>query len=72
MSAWIVQHNPGSDEARKRGCICAVLDNNHGKFAPYPPDGWWITDGCPVHAADIVHGETPQPRAADSLGRKAS
>lgn len=31
--------NPGSDEARAAGCKCAVLDNNHGKFPPYPPDG---------------------------------
>lgn len=42
--------NPGSGQARKDGCICAVLDNNHGKFAPWPPDNWWITEGCPVHA----------------------
>lgn len=42
--------NPGSDEARASGCSCAVLDNNHGRFAPFPPDGWWITEGCPVHA----------------------
>jgi uncharacterized protein YbdZ (MbtH family) len=47
--------NPGSDEAVKAGCICAVMDNNHGRFAPWPgkrggPDGWWITAGCPVHA----------------------
>ena len=41
---------PGSVEARKLGCTCAVLDNNHGRFPPYPPDGWWITAGCPVHA----------------------
>lgn len=42
--------NPGSDEARAAGCICAVLDNNHGKFAPWPPDEWFVTQGCPVHA----------------------
>ena len=41
--------NPGSQEAKDQGCICAVLDNNHGKTAPWPPDGWWITEGCPVH-----------------------
>lgn len=48
--------NPGSDAARKQGCTCAVLDNNYGRFPPYPPDGWWITQGCPVHAnpADLV------------------
>jgi hypothetical protein len=32
------------------GCLCAVLDNGHGRVCPYPPDGWWITEGCPVHA----------------------
>lgn len=41
--------NPGSDEALAQGCICAVLDNDHGRRAPWPPDGWWITEGCPVH-----------------------
>lgn len=49
------QPNPGSKEALKLGCICAVLDNNHGKFPPWPPSddcelgGWWVTEGCPVH-----------------------
>jgi hypothetical protein len=49
--------NPGSDAARKLGCRCATMDNNHGKYPPYPanpergtPDGWWITEGCPMHA----------------------
>jgi hypothetical protein len=45
-----VTPNPGSDEALARGCLCAVLDNCHGRHAPYPPDGWVITEGCPVHA----------------------
>lgn len=51
--------NPGSREARDAGCICAVLDNNHGEFAPWPDDGWWITQGCPVHASapDEVNGD---------------
>lgn len=39
----------GSGEALAQGCTCPVLDNNHGKFPPYPPDGWWTTAGCPVH-----------------------
>lgn len=42
---------PGSPTALMQGCTCAVLDNNHGKWAPFPPDGWWITEDCPVHAA---------------------
>lgn len=41
--------NPGSDPALAAGCKCPVLDNNHGKWAPWPPDGWQITVGCPVH-----------------------
>lgn len=50
--------NPGSKAAIKQGCTCAVLDNNHGGFPPYPPDGWWITAGCPVHAPQklVPHG----------------
>jgi hypothetical protein len=43
--------NPGSREAVALGCTCAVLDNNQGKFPPWPDDGWWITKGCPVHAS---------------------
>lgn len=52
--------NPGSDKALAAGCICAVMDNCHGKFAPYPPDGWWITEGCPLHA----WGD-PEPQPGD-------
>ncbi len=48
--------NPGSDAAVALGCTCARMDNNHGRFAPWPPDGWWITAGCPVH--------DPKPEAA--------
>jgi hypothetical protein len=42
--------NPGSDEALSMGCICPVLDNGHGRMPPYPPSGWWVTEGCPLHA----------------------
>ena len=42
--------NPGSDEAIKRGCTCAVLDNRHGIGADDFGDGYfWITQGCPLH-----------------------
>lgn len=43
--------NPGSDAALDLGCICPVMDNNHGKWPPRPPDGWWIRPECPVHGA---------------------
>ncbi|HEX5015979.1 MAG TPA: hypothetical protein VFX15_00160 [Actinomycetes bacterium] len=41
--------HPGSQAAIDAGCICPVLDNNHGKSPPWPPDGWWIVEGCPLH-----------------------
>lgn len=47
-----VRPNPGSVEAGKQGCKCAVFDNNHGKFPPWPPSDWWIAEGCPVHAPE--------------------
>lgn len=47
--------NPGSKEALDAGCTCAVLDNCHGKQAPVPPDCWYITAGCPVHAPENNH-----------------
>ncbi|MGW5556891.1 hypothetical protein ACWER9_06665 [Micromonospora sp. NPDC003944] len=46
--------NPGSQEAHDGGCLCPVLDNNHGKFPPYPPDGWWIREDCPMHRLPVV------------------
>lgn len=53
--------NPGSDAALDAGCWCPVLDNNHGRFAPYPPDGWWIVVGCPVHAPKSEPGGDRDP-----------
>ena len=47
--------NPGSKDAINAGCQCAVMDNNHGRFAPFPPDGWWVTEGCPIHAPKKVN-----------------
>lgn len=44
--------NPGSVEAGNSGCTCPVMDNNHGRYAPWPPDGWWMTAGCPYHHED--------------------
>jgi hypothetical protein len=40
--------NPGSKEAIALGCICPVLDNNHGKWKPWR-GGWWILAECPIH-----------------------
>jgi hypothetical protein len=55
--------NPGSDAAIAAGCICAVMDNNHGQYPPHPPDGWWIAHGCPVH-----HPTARPPRRPDMTG----
>nr|DAE07572.1 MAG TPA: hypothetical protein [Podoviridae sp. ctnCN2] len=41
--------NPGSDEAIEQGCICPVLDNNHGQGTG--ENYWWITRDCPLHGA---------------------
>jgi hypothetical protein len=50
--------NPGSDEARAIGCICPVLDNEHGRGIPWPrEDGldpeehpsFYVREDCPVH-----------------------
>ena len=38
--------NPGSDEAIALGCICPVLDNNHGRG----PGPFWQVASCPVHS----------------------
>ena len=42
--------NPGTDEALLMGCLCPVINNNRGRIPPFPPDSWWLTPGCPLHA----------------------
>lgn len=58
MSTYKNTPNPGSDEAIKQGCICAIADNAHGLGIPWPRDdgkdpvknpSFWITVGCPLH-----------------------
>ena len=50
--------NPGSDEALDLGCLCPVLDNEHGnadKVGYYQGiPMFWITVDCPIHVTDIV------------------
>ena len=41
--------NPGSNEAIELGCICPVLDNNHGRGS----GPFWYTEGCPVHCPQV-------------------
>lgn len=45
---------PGSDEAIKQGCTCAVMDNAHGAGIPGTEhlDGgpyFWYDESCPLH-----------------------
>lgn len=43
--------NPGSNLAKLDGCICPILDNNHGKgFVMDHERVFWITLGCPMHS----------------------
>ncbi len=45
--------NPGSDEARKRGCTCPVIDNNYGKGFPYGDEQcFYINTSCPLHGKE--------------------
>ena len=48
MSEPCTAPNPGSSEAITAGCLCPVLDNNHGRHVPWPGD-WWINANCPLH-----------------------
>lgn len=40
--------NPGSNDARRAGCTCPVMDNNHGMWKPWQ-GGWLIEPDCPIH-----------------------
>lgn len=54
---------PGSEEAKKEGCTCPVMDNNNGLGILL--DGstqFWISDGCPVHDPDKTKYEGLDPR----------
>ena len=55
------EFNPGSDEAIKRGCVCPILDNEHGRGCGWVnADGtqaFWITQGCPLHSLTEIKDE---------------
>ena len=44
--------NPGSKEAIKRGCTCAVMDNNYGRGARGDPKQFWVSVDCPLHSME--------------------
>jgi hypothetical protein len=50
---------PGSEEAIRLGCTCAVIDNHYGKGF-LMSDGeahFWISSDCPLHGANKEPGE---------------
>lgn len=54
--------NPGSQEARRQGCRCPVIDNHSGRGrggdgAHY---GWYMSGDCPLHG-NMISIETPSP-----------
>lgn len=57
---------PGSDLAKERGCRCPVIDNARGAGRGGDGDkfGWFITEGCPIHAATSTHGTEQKSRTA--------
>lgn len=56
--------NPGSREAGEQGCICAVIDNGHGRGylggMRDPETGetlFVVTVGCPLHSPAARSGD---------------
>lgn len=46
--------NPGSREARDKGCACPVIDNGYGRgyrYAPGTETQFVIHPDCPLHGA---------------------
>ena len=53
--------NPGSEEARKQGCLCPIVDNEFGKG--YLGDGerfgFVSNEHCPLHGANSTGSTKP-------------
>lgn len=49
----MTEPNPGSAEARARGCTCAVIDNHYGRgrYGDGERYGWFMSGDCPLHGA---------------------
>jgi len=45
--------NPGSDEAIRHSCCCAIEDNHYGEGCGWTGENgeplFWITADCPLH-----------------------
>ena len=59
--------NPGSQEARKQGCNCPVMDNHYGMGRLVGAERVFVTNqGCPVHDPDDVEDRELSDRLAMS------
>ena len=59
--------NPGSKEAVKQGCTCAIWDNSYGKGIGGNGElnGWWINGACPLHGQQELLAEKAAEKAVD-------
>jgi hypothetical protein len=65
--------NPGSEEARKSGCTCPIMDNAHGRGymgGAKDENGnvmYVITQGCPLHdkSSSCPHWDADEQECAD-------
>ncbi len=55
----MMAHNPGSEEAVKMGCKCALIDNHYGKGIPTGSGSpiFWVNADCPIHGSYDLEGE---------------
>lgn len=47
--------NPGSPDAVREGCQCAIIDNHYGAgIILNGKQEFWISGDCPLHGLDIM------------------
>ena len=49
--------NPGSDEALALNCLCAVMDNGHGRGYMGQPNVFVINTDCKLHNPTKAKGK---------------
>lgn len=50
MSTTHEEPSPGSPEALKKGCLCPILDNHHGRGYQGIQGIYVYSGNCPLHA----------------------
>ena len=54
---------PGSDEALKIGCLCAVVDNARGQGLEFAGTiVFWVNENCPLHGMKLKTGDNENVR----------